>query len=82
VRRCCRRVSVAEILSEEAGATVPLDPGDIVMIAAHLHIADDYLELKVRVVLIQACFKIRGRRRIGKIHGAPLNIEDTVRGAT
>jgi hypothetical protein len=51
------------------------------MIAAYLNSADDYLELQVRIVLVQACFKIRRRRCIGKIHGAPFNIEDTVRRA-
>ena len=56
-----------------------MDAGDIAMVAASLNSADDHLELQVRVVLIQACFKIRRRRGIGKIHGPPFNIEDTVR---
>lgn len=50
------------------------------MVAAYLNITDDHIEAQVRIgILIQACFKIRRRRRIGKIHGAPFNIEDPVR---
>ena len=79
MRRCCRRVSIAEVLSEEPSTRVALDAGDIAVIAAHLSVADNHLELQVRIVLIQTRFEIRRRRRICKIHGAPFNIEDTVR---
>jgi hypothetical protein len=51
------------------------------VIAAHLNVADDYLKLQVRIVLVQTRFEIRRRRRIGKIHSAPFNIEDAVRRA-
>ena len=79
MRRCCWRVSIAEVLSEEPDTRVALDAGDIVVIAAHLSVADNHLELQVRIVLIQTRFEIRRRRCIGKIHSAPFNIEDTVR---
>ena len=59
-----------------------MDARDIAMVAAYLNITDDHIEAQVRIgILIQARFKIRRRRIIGKIHGAPFNIKDAVRRA-
>jgi hypothetical protein len=49
------------------------------MVAACLDIPHDYLELQVRITLVQPHFEIRRRIVIGEIHGAPFNVEDTVR---
>lgn len=50
------------------------------MVAAYLNITDDHIETQVRIgILIEARFKIRRRRGIGKIHSAPFDIEDPVR---
>ena len=52
------------------------------MVAAWLNSADDHVETQVVIrptVLIQTRFIIRRRSVIGKIHGAPLDVEDTVR---
>ena len=51
------------------------------MVAARLNSADDHLELQVRIVFIQTRFKVRRRSVIGKIHGAPFDVKDTVRRA-
>ena len=49
------------------------------MIGAGVERADDYLELQVGIVLIQTSLKILRRRVVGKQHGAPFDVEDTVR---
>ncbi len=59
-----------------------MDARDIVMVAAWLNSADDHVETQVVIrptILIQTRFKVRRRPIIGKIHGAPFNIEYTVR---
>ena len=49
------------------------------MVAARLNSADDHLEAEIRIALKQLCFKICRRRVIGKIHSAPLDVEDSIR---
>ena len=54
------------------------------MVGAGLNSANNHVEAEVVVrptVLIETRLKIRRRRVIGKIHGAPFNIEDPVRRA-
>ena len=79
-RIACRDQSTSH-LKDEDGARVALDTGDIVMVAAWLNSADDHLKLQVRIVLIQARFKVRRSSVIGKIDCAPFNVEYAVRRA-
>jgi hypothetical protein len=49
------------------------------LVAAGLNGAKDEVKPLVGIILVQARLKIRSLRVIGEIHGAPFNVEDTIR---